>query len=208
MKILYPDGILKFILLIFLSLLFSTPVIFIEKFLDKDIFSIALLLVLLINITVLFFLGKQKSCKPMFYPTEFHVSLRIKDICILILIVLGIISLSITYRYLFKEDVIDNFSLLYIIGAVFIGPIVEEWVFRGIFLKSLLTRYSSKKSIIISSAFFAVVHFHPVGIVRAFILGAFFGDNYVKNKSLLNVIILHMIANIIGMALIVLLNQI
>lgn len=70
MKILYPDGILKFILLIFLSLLFSTPVIFIEKFLDKDIFSIALLLVLLINITVLFFLGKQKSCKPMFYPTE------------------------------------------------------------------------------------------------------------------------------------------
>lgn len=76
-----------------------------------------------------------------------------------------------------------------------LSPIIEETIFRGIFLRGFMERYSAKHAIFLSALFFAIIHVVPSQVFSAICLGIFFGFVFYKTSSLLYTIILHMVAN-------------
>ena len=76
-------------------------------------------------------------------------------------------------------------NLMFIIGFVFIiGPVLNEFVFRGILVGGLLKKFSNTKSILISALIYGILTFNLSGFVCAFPLGIFLGYLYVKTRSL------------------------
>lgn len=74
--------------------------------------------------------------------------------------------------------------------AVF-APFFEEWLCRGIVLRGMLQKYSPTVAIVISAAFFAIIHLNPWQALPAFILGCLFGLVYYKTGSLKLTMLMH-----------------
>lgn len=84
-------------------------------------------------------------------------------------------------------------------GSVIIGPILEELVFRYLIYNNLNKFNNKNTSIILSSLIFALVHNSFINIVYAFIIGTILTIIYSKNKNIKEVIILHMVANLMSL---------
>ena len=84
-------------------------------------------------------------------------------------------------------------------GSVIIGPILEELVFRYLIYNNLNKFNKKNTSIILSSLIFALVHNGFINIVYAFIIGTILTIIYSKNKNIKEVIILHMVANLMSL---------
>lgn len=84
-------------------------------------------------------------------------------------------------------------------GSVIIGPILEELVFRYLIYNNLNKFNNKNTSIILSSLIFALVHNGFINIVYAFIIGTILTIIYSKNKNIKEVIILHMVANLMSL---------
>ena len=82
-----------------------------------------------------------------------------------------------------------------IILLVVIAPFTEEMLFRGLFLNGFLSRYSPRKSIIISALMFSVIHLNPYQMIGAFVLGLVLGWLRERTGSLWPCIILHAASN-------------
>lgn len=83
--------------------------------------------------------------------------------------------------------------------AILIAPVVEEFVFRGFILRTLLTKLPSLLAGILSALIFAVMHFQPSSTLGLFTLGLIINYLYIKNDhSLIPVIIFHSINNLIA----------
>lgn len=121
-----------------------------------------------------------------------------------ILIFLGII-LSLIYNvfayylnFLLKTSLFDNNSNLVItlISTGLIGPIIEELMFRGIIYNELKNKYKNMKAILITTIFFAVIHFNIIQVLYALAIGFILIFVYEKYKNIKAPIILHMASNI------------
>ena len=84
-------------------------------------------------------------------------------------------------------------------GSVIIGPILEELIFRYLIYNNLNKFNNKNTSIILSSLIFALVHNSFINIVYAFIIGTILTIIYSKNKNIKEVIILHMVANLMSL---------
>ena len=84
-------------------------------------------------------------------------------------------------------------------GSVIIGPILEELIFRYLIYNNLNKFNNKNTSIILSSLIFALVHKGFINIVYAFIIGTILTIIYSKNKNIKEVIILHMVANLMSL---------
>ena len=84
-------------------------------------------------------------------------------------------------------------------GSAIIGPILEELVFRYLIYNNLNKFNNKNTSIILSSLIFALVHNGFINIVYAFIIGTILTIIYSKNKNIKEVIILHMVANLMSL---------
>jgi len=82
-----------------------------------------------------------------------------------------------------------------IIYAVILIPVLEELLFRGLFLDSFLKIYSPVKAIIYSSVLFSIIHINPMQTLSAFLGGLIIGWLYYKTASLLPCILFHSIIN-------------
>lgn len=84
-----------------------------------------------------------------------------------------------------------------IISIGIIGPICEEYIFRGIFLTKLI---EEKKNKIISNLFqsflFGMAHMNLIQFFYAVPIGIFLGWIYIKSKNLLIPILIHIFTNI------------
>ena len=78
---------------------------------------------------------------------------------------------------------------------VFIAPVCEEWLFRGIILKGLLKRRSPLKAIVWSAVIFGVIHIIPMQMISAFFLGLMIGWIYWHTRSLFHCIFIHAVNN-------------
>jgi membrane protease YdiL (CAAX protease family) len=146
-------------------------------------------------LTIAFFAFRAKGVK-MFDSTTFQLKINIK----MVLIVIGfqlLVNVPFTY-FVGSTNWESNFSFSFLFMVVIIAPILEELMFRGVLLRALLSKYSDKVSILISSILFALIHIHPVQMFGALFFGLYFGYIFVKTKSLTTVVILHLIANLIG----------
>lgn len=99
---------------------------------------------------------------------------------------------------LMEDQFVDMSSnVLGIISIVLIGPIAEEFLFRGVMMNYFLERkgYDRKKTIFISALIFGIIHFNPAQIVYAFLLGLVLGRIYYQTGSLLLCSIVHVTLN-------------
>jgi len=92
-------------------------------------------------------------------------------------------------------DSIVNTGLLSILTAVVIGPIIEEWIYRGIFTENLLGSLSPIWAVVLSSLLFSISHVYPVQVLTAFGAGMVLGVFYLLSGSLLVTIAIHILYN-------------
>lgn len=117
------------------------------------------------------------------------------------LISLGI-SVAIIYNMIIFKIIPPNFNnkiplITVIISSGIIGPIFEEILFRYIFYNRLKKKYSIKKSILINSLLFSIIHISPIKVVYAFLLGIVLNTYYEKYKNIIAPILIHIAANTI-----------
>lgn len=82
------------------------------------------------------------------------------------------------------------------------APFFEEWLCRGMVLRGLLNCERKIKpvwAIIISAAFFAIIHMNPWQAVPAFALGCLFGYVYWKTGSLKLTMLMHFVNNTVAL---------
>ena len=84
---------------------------------------------------------------------------------------------------------------LVFISSGIVGPIYEEFLFRYVFFQRLKKKYSLKKSIVISSLVFGIIHLHFMKCIYAFIFGIFLSYIYNKNDNIIYPILTHIAAN-------------
>jgi membrane protease YdiL (CAAX protease family) len=75
------------------------------------------------------------------------------------------------------------------------GPILEEILFRGIILEGFLNRYKPGKAILWSALLFGMFHLNPWQFIPAFMIGLLLGYIYLRTRSLLPVIFIHILNN-------------
>lgn len=84
-----------------------------------------------------------------------------------------------------------------------LAPLSEELVLRGAILRSLLrsSRLSPWGAIAISAVLFAVVHFNPVQMPHAFLIGLLLGWMYYRTGSILPGVAFHWVNNTVAYVL-------
>ncbi len=93
------------------------------------------------------------------------------------------------------EEMFKDFIFLFITVVIF-GPVFEEFLCRGIILEQLSKRYGWIKSVIVSALIFGIIHLNIHQSVNAFFVGLILGIVYIKTRSLLMSILLHILSNL------------
>ena len=89
-----------------------------------------------------------------------------------------------------------------LISVSVFAPFFEEWLCRGIILRGLLAnRMNPTSAIVVSSAFFALLHMNPWQAIPAFLLGSLFGYVYYRTGSLKLTMLMHCVNNTTAVAL-------
>lgn len=202
MKYLFPSNIWQVLLLLFLPLILSSPCFFllmkmdlsIEKFIPIYFFAYTF------TVIVFFFTISKIKKQPIDYDFTPRKTVNLGLFILLVICFqIGInIPLTKLMSFVLQSQIISesfHISSLELLGALFLAPILEEFIFRGIILRGLLSRYSSTKAIIVTAILFALIHINPTQILGAFILGLFFSWIYYYTKSIVICILLHFVAN-------------
>lgn len=85
---------------------------------------------------------------------------------------------------------------LAMLSVLITAPICEEMIFRGLMLNRLLTRFSEKAAVLLTSAVFAACHVNPAWMCYAFIMGWLLAFVSLKEDNIFYSIILHMAFNL------------
>ena len=92
-------------------------------------------------------------------------------------------------------------SPLGIIAIALVSPIVEELVFREAIIRTMLNQGCGIwKAILFSALSFGIIHFNPAQIPFAFVMGIILGIIYVRTRSVLLTVLIHIVNN--GLAVI------
>lgn len=91
-----------------------------------------------------------------------------------------------------------TYNLLNLLSAVLLAPVVEELVFRGIFLHRLTVKWNLRDAILISSLIFGLLHGLNLG---AFVFGLVMSLLYLESGSLRLTIACHSLHNALIMLL-------
>ena len=103
----------------------------------------------------------------------------------------------------FKAIMGHNFGYL---TLCLLAPLVEEVVFRGAILRTLLRAFGSHwAAITVSALLFAVVHLNPAQMPHAFLMGLLLGWMYYRTGSILPGVVLHWVNNTVAYAVTILL---
>ena len=79
------------------------------------------------------------------------------------------------------------------------APLFEEWLCRGLVLRGLMKHMNPTGAILVSAAFFAILHMNPWQAIPAFLLGILFGYVYYRTGSLK--LIMHCVNNTFSLLL-------
>ena len=87
-------------------------------------------------------------------------------------------------------------ELLFLVGAVAVAPVVEEFIFRGLLLHRWALKWGTRRGLLATTMAFALLHASPV---NAFLLGFGFGLIYLRTGSLPLTIAAHALNNVIAL---------
>ncbi len=93
------------------------------------------------------------------------------------------------------EEVMFRYPIPLIIQTCITAPIAEEIIVRGYLLKILQRTFTQGAALILSSLFFAVLHFDFANTLFYFLIGMILGTVYIKLRSMLYCILLHLLMN-------------
>lgn len=125
-------------------------------------------------------------------------------------ILISIIPFSEELLMQYSQNVALAFSgntLIDIIAVAIIAPIIEEIVFRGLVFTRLNKGINTVVAVILSSLLFAIMHMQLIWIIYAFIFGIIFNLIYIRFKSLLANILLHMSYNSVPFILMAIMGE-
>jgi membrane protease YdiL (CAAX protease family) len=187
-----------------------------------NVFHAVLILTMLFGIelligSILYDFGIRASAGDPKYEQLFHPSTYATGSALLIMIIpivmvigggfllISDIDKIIIKHFPMSQKDIEMFSRLIgggsisIITVCIIAPLIEEMLFRGIFLRSFLSRYRAFNAITFSSLLFALCHLNIYQMLAAYILGSFLGYLYVATQSLWPCIFAHASFNAISL---------
>lgn len=78
---------------------------------------------------------------------------------------------------------------------VVVAPVTEEFFFRGLILRGLLSRYSKGWAVVLTALLFTVIHVNPWQFFSAMLLGTLTGWWFVRAQTLTVCLIGHAFAN-------------
>ncbi len=96
-----------------------------------------------------------------------------------------------------NNEMADLNIYLAILSSGIIGPILEEILFRYVFLNRLRNFFTTRNAILLSSLVFALLHGDIITMIYAFIMGFIFAYVYVKYDNIKVGIMCHISANTI-----------
>jgi membrane protease YdiL (CAAX protease family) len=99
----------------------------------------------------------------------------------------------------FDSIMVEQLFIFSIILIVIIPTITEEMLFRGIIISGFKDNYSEKKTIIVSSLLFGLIHLNPWQFISAFIVGLFSAWLCLRTKSILLCLYIHFFNNLLGL---------
>lgn len=84
--------------------------------------------------------------------------------------------------------------------TVVLGPFAEEVLYRGVVLSALMRRRGRVVSVLVSSAFFSLLHLHLPAAAALFMAGAMFAVAYIGSGSILAATAMHSAFNAANIA--------
>jgi membrane protease YdiL (CAAX protease family) len=84
-----------------------------------------------------------------------------------------------------------------LIAPVVVGPLTEEFLFRGLILQGFLQNYGRRKALLVSALLFALFHLNPWQFSGALVMGVVFGWWLIESGSLLPCLLGHALANLL-----------
>ncbi len=119
---------------------------------------------------------------------------------------ISLISVAIIFdplmRFLPSPPELTGRGWAMVVTLMVAAPIFEEFLCRGIILESVRAKSGVWRACVVSSIFFAVLHFHPTAAVNALIIGLLLSYLYVRTNSLFAPIILHSFNNALAFLLV------
>jgi len=207
MKKIFPSNIFQAILLLFIGLIVTAPVVFLsEKYLKNLSVDITNTITFILYCIVIICIAKIVNSKQKIdinygfeLPRRFW---RTTSFAVLLIIIfqagVNLPFSRILGYYLNGKSVFSNpFNQISVfLGAIFLAPIFEELKFRGIILKGFLTKYAPAIAIILSGTLFCAIHVQPVQLLGALCFGILSGWIYYITESLGLCIFLHCMSNL------------
>lgn len=100
------------------------------------------------------------------------------------------------------DSVTSGDKLVNFVIVVLAAPFFEEYLFRGLFMRDIASRWGSRVAIFLSAAIFAVLHFNIVQLLSAFLMGIYLGYAYYRTRQYMaTVILIHAVNNMIALNL-------
>ena len=178
------------------------------RYLNQELIPMIFGLTFILLISLVFYLYSFKKGRKLriTYNVKSKIYSQLFVFCIILVVVFQVgISPFVTrgYRLVFNipyhASLITDYNYIRLIAIAFVGPILEEFLFRGLILQSLSVKYHPSKAIWITSLLFAIVHINPANIFIALVLGLLFSWVYYRTQTLLYNTLLHITANIVGL---------
>ena len=92
------------------------------------------------------------------------------------------------------EMIFGNYTVIYLIQAMFFAPIVEEYFFRKLIIDKVASR-GEGLAILASATLFGLMHGNLGQFFLAFLIGLLFGLVYIKTRNIKYTMMLHFMIN-------------
>lgn len=93
---------------------------------------------------------------------------------------------------------LEGYPLSGFLLLVVVAPLTEEYLFRGMILRGLLTRHRTAVAIGVTALLFGLIHANPRQLLVGFVIGAVFGWWYARTRSLVPCLIGHAVFNAVA----------
>lgn len=92
-----------------------------------------------------------------------------------------------------------SYLILFLMYVCFVGPVLEEIIFRGFILKSM-QKYGNFTAIIVSAILFSMFHLNLVQFINPVLMGIMLAFMAIKSKSVFPSIVAHIFNNTLAFA--------
>lgn len=212
MKNQFPNTPLQVLLLLAVSLVLASPIVIVKENFNNGDFLAFLFLPVFVIIAVLVAKLLNKNREKNVLTSKFAANPNKRRLFLLLTATIIVVfqtminpflsSLISTFLFKTKAEV-PNFSTMYVLSLLLLAPFFEELLFRKVIFTGLLSKYNVNVSILVSSVFFALIHFMPSQIIGAFFLGIVLGLLYYLTADILYPIVYHAMANAVGLFMVV-----